>query len=66
MIDKVVSVTGSFSWQASLFIGCQKCGSPVDHRYSRTQEKTRQCILVQVVEALCLAVGSSLYSRAPK
>jgi hypothetical protein len=34
--------------------------------YSRTQEETRQCIPVQAVGALRLAVSSSSYLGAPK
>jgi len=49
--------------QASLFVGCENCGSPVD---SRTWEKTWRCILVQDIGALCLEVNSSSYSWAPK
>ena len=36
--------------------GVTECGSPVARVDSRTQEKTRQCILIQVVGALCPAV----------
>jgi len=36
--------------------GVTECGSPVARVDSRTQEKTRQCILIQAVGALCPAV----------
>ena len=43
--------------QASLFVRCQKCGSPVD---SRAQEKTWRCILVWAIEALHRAADDPL------